>query len=76
MEPDLAVHVGHLNILKNSKSRCKHLIAGVLTDELAAQDKGTRPVVPYEERAEIVRQCKYVDEVIPIDFDNTDKMIA
>jgi|GEM_PF-56663 len=69
-------HVGHLNILKNSKSRCKHLIAGVLTDELAAQDKGTRPVVPYEERAEIVRQCKYVDEVIPIDFDNTDKMIA
>ena len=69
-------HIGHLNVLKNSKARCKYLIAGVLTDELAAQDKGTRPVVPYEERAEIVRQCKYVDEVVPIDFHNADKMIA
>ena len=69
-------HIGHLNLLKKSKERCHYLIAGVLTDELAAQDKGTRPIIPYEERAELVRQCKYVDRVIPIDLHNTDKMAA
>lgn len=69
-------HIGHLNILKNAKSRCHYLIAGVLSDELAAQDKGRIPIIPYEERAEIIRSCGFVNQVVKIDFHNTDKMVC
>lgn len=69
-------HIGHLNILKNSKSRCHHLVAGVLTDQIIIQDKFKEPFVPFEERIEIVKQCKYVDDVIAIDLHNTNKIDA
>lgn len=69
-------HVGHLNLLKNSKERCEYLIAGVLTDELVEHFKGKKPMIPYEERAAIVAAIKYVDEVIPVTFENTRKIDA
>jgi glycerol-3-phosphate cytidylyltransferase len=58
-------HIGHLNILKNAKSRCDHLIVGVSTDELVKQYKNKKPIIPFEERIEIVKCIKYVDEVVP-----------
>lgn len=57
-------HIGHLNLIKNAKRRCDYLIVGVNTDELVESYKHKRPIVPLEERAEIVRAIKYVDEVI------------
>lgn len=58
-------HIGHLNILKNAKEHCDHLIVGVSTDELVSQYKNKLPVIPFCERIEIVRSIKYVDEAIP-----------
>jgi glycerol-3-phosphate cytidylyltransferase len=55
-------HVGHLNLLRNARGLCERLVAGVLTDELATRAKGTPPVVPFEERIDIVRSIRYVDE--------------
>lgn len=69
-------HIGHLNLLRNCKSRCHYLVAGVLTDELTEQDKHKTPFISFEERMEIVRQCNYVDRVIPVDFHNTNKVDA
>ena len=69
-------HVGHLNLLRNSKSRCEYLIAGVLTDELVEHFKGKRPLIPYEQRAAIVSAITYVDRVVPVDFTNTRKIDA
>lgn len=57
-------HVGHLNILKNARSQCDYLIAGVVSDELLLERKGTPPVVPLFERLEIVRHISYVDEAV------------
>ena len=57
-------HVGHLNILRNAKSYCDKLIVGVSTDELVLQKK-TSSIIPFSERIEIVRSCKYVDIAIP-----------
>ena len=57
-------HVGHLNILKNARSQCDYLIAGVVSDELLHERKGTPPVVPLFERLEIVRHISYVDEAV------------
>jgi len=58
-------HYGHLNILKRSKEICDYLIVGVSTDELIEKEKGKRPVIPFDERMNVVKAIKYVDEVIP-----------
>lgn len=56
-------HIGHLNLLRRSRLACDFLVAGVVSDEVAVAQKGKRPVVPEEERLEIVRACRYVDDV-------------
>lgn len=56
-------HVGHLNILKHAKSQCDYLIAGVVSDEMALMAKGKSPVVPLNERMEIVKHINFVDHV-------------
>lgn len=67
-------HIGHLNLLRHSKEKCDYLIVGITTDDLIKKTKGHMPVIPFEERAEIVKQCKYVDEVVV--QSNLDKYIA
>jgi len=57
-------HIGHLNILKRAKEQCDHLIVGVTTDELVMKRKNKTPIVPLEERLQIVRGIKHVDSVI------------
>jgi len=58
-------HIGHLNILRRASLHCDLLTVAVTTDELSEARKGKRPIVPYDERAEIVRQVSYVDQVVP-----------
>ncbi|MGV3464790.1 MAG: adenylyltransferase/cytidyltransferase family protein [Heyndrickxia sp.] len=57
-------HVGHLNILKRAKEFCEYLIVGVSTDELVLQYKNKMPVIPHQDRVEIVESVKYVDKVV------------
>jgi glycerol-3-phosphate cytidylyltransferase len=57
-------HIGHLNLLKNAKGMCDKLIVGVTVDELVAY-KGKKAIIPFEERIELVRSCKYVDAAVP-----------
>jgi len=57
-------HIGHLNILRRLKEKGDRLIVGVSTDEFNAI-KGKKPVVPFDQRIEIVRAIRYVDEAIP-----------
>jgi len=57
-------HIGHLNLLKNAKGMCDKLVVGVTVDELVAY-KGKQAMIPFEDRIEIVRSCKYVDAAVP-----------
>lgn len=57
-------HIGHLNLLKNAKGMCDQLVVGVTVDELV-EYKGKRAMIPFEDRIEIVRSCKYVDAAVP-----------
>ncbi|GAA0202898.1 adenylyltransferase/cytidyltransferase family protein [Glutamicibacter creatinolyticus] len=57
-------HIGHLNILRRLKEKGDRLVVGVSTDEFNAI-KGKKPVVPFDQRIEIVRAIRYVDEAIP-----------
>lgn len=56
-------HIGHLNLLKRAKENCDKLIVGITTDELVKY-KGKTPVVTLDERMEIVKAIRYVDEVV------------
>ncbi len=58
-------HIGHLNILRRAKEQCDYLIVGVSTDETVQSYKSKTPIIPYEERAQIVAAIKYVDKVVP-----------
>lgn len=57
-------HVGHLNLFKNAKGMCDKLVVGVTVDELVSY-KGKQAMIPFEDRIELVRSCKYVDAAIP-----------
>ena len=54
-------HVGHLNMLRQARSRCDVLVAGVVSDEMCELGKGIRPTVPLEERVAIVDAIGIVD---------------
>jgi glycerol-3-phosphate cytidylyltransferase len=58
-------HIGHLNVLKRAKLECDYLIVGVSTDELCMEAKNKKPIIPFQERMEIVEAIKFVDEVVP-----------
>jgi len=67
-------HIGHLNIIKRAKELCDFLIVGVSTDELVQSYKHKIPVIPFEERIQIVEAIKYVDKVVP--QTSLDKVVA
>lgn len=56
-------HVGHLNILRQAKENCDFLIAGVVSDQMLELTKGRKPIIPLEERMEIVSHISFVDQV-------------
>lgn len=56
-------HYGHLRLFQRIKEFADYLIVGVSTDEFN-QLKGKKTIIPFENRIEIVRNIKYVDEVI------------
>lgn len=58
-------HIGHLNILRKAKNECDFLIVGVSTDELVEEYKKKTPIIPYEDRVEILKSIRYVDLVVP-----------
>lgn len=69
-------HIGHLNLLRNSKEQCEYLIAGVLSDELVMHFKNRKTYISFVERMEIVQAIRYVDQVIEVNFSNTVKIEA
>jgi cytidyltransferase-like protein len=56
-------HWGHVRFLKEAKALGVHLTVCVVPDERVGQQK-RYPFLCTEERAEVVRACRFVDEVI------------
>jgi len=56
-------HIGHLHILERARSFGNSLVVGVSTDDLNFSKKGRYPVYSQDERREIIRALKCVDEV-------------
>jgi choline-phosphate cytidylyltransferase/glycerol-3-phosphate cytidylyltransferase len=57
-------HSNHVKMIEYAKGLGDILIVGVSTDELVCSYKKP-PIVPFEERIEIIKSLKYPDIVIP-----------
>jgi len=63
-------HIGHVELLRKAKDLGEKLIVAVNGDEMVASYK-RRPFYDENDRLEIVKACRYVDEVFIIrEFDN------
>ena len=60
-------HIGHLNLIRNAKSQCETLIVGVNTDSLVRQYKNKTPIINDQERLQLVKELRCVDEVLLCD---------
>jgi len=65
-------HSNHLKMIKYARGLGDVLIVGVSTDELVSSYKKP-PIIPFEERIQIIEALKYPDIVIPQhSLDHTD----
>ena len=69
-------HIGHLNLLRRAKDRCDYLIAGVMSDERMYDLKKKYPIIPCNERMQVVAGCRYVDQVEELPADRAGIMDA
>jgi len=56
-------HIGHLHILERARQLGNYLLVGVSTDQMNFDKKGHYPVYHQNERIEIIRSLRCVDEV-------------
>lgn len=57
-------HYGHMRLLQRARSLGSRLAVGLSTDEFNAL-KGKRAFMSYDERAELLMACRFVDHVFP-----------
>jgi cytidyltransferase-like protein len=61
-------HVGHVRYLRKAKRQGYIVLVGIDTDEFTRLRKGpSRPIVPYDERWDVVSDSRSVDIVTPLD---------
>ena len=64
------LHAGHVRLLEFARSQGDYLIVAINSDASVRRIKGPdRPIIPVEERAEILRSLRCVDEVRIFDED-------
>ncbi len=71
------LHVGHLRYLRAARALGDVLFVGLNGDAAVARLKGRgRPLMPIEERAEILEALRPVDHVVVFDDDTADTLVA
>jgi cytidyltransferase-like protein len=60
-------HVGHINAIKQAKSYGDHLTVCVCTADRISRTK-RRPLISDENRLTMVRECRYVDHAILVNY--------
>jgi rfaE bifunctional protein nucleotidyltransferase chain/domain len=62
------LHVGHIRYLRKARSLGDFLVVGLNTDRSVREIKGQkRPIVPQDERAEVLAALEFVDYVVLFD---------
>lgn len=58
------LHKGHMELLE-ACARMGRVVVALNTDEFVTEFKGAPPFQPYEDRALMLRACRYVTGVVP-----------
>ncbi|MCF6309339.1 MAG: adenylyltransferase/cytidyltransferase family protein [Sulfurimonas sp.] len=61
------LHVGHLALLEYCKTLGDKLVVGVASDEVVGSYKRNVPVIPLNQRMEMLKALKCVDDVVSYD---------
>lgn len=64
------IHPGYIQMFKESKEHCTHLIVGLHSDPSIERPNKIKPILTYEERYEILSSIKYIDDVRRYDTEN------
>lgn len=59
-------HIGHVRLLKRAKDMFKEVVVAIDSDQLVMQEK-RKPIFSQEERLEIIKSCRYVDDALIVD---------
>ena len=71
------LHVGHIRYLGAARRQGDVLFVGINSDAAVRRLKGPgRPVMPVDERAEILGALRDVDHVVVFDEDTADRLVA
>ena len=55
------LHIGHLRLLENCRAKCDSLLVGINSDEIVIASGKQKPIIPVEQRVEMVCALKCVD---------------
>jgi glycerol-3-phosphate cytidylyltransferase len=58
------INNGHIKALKRARSEGDYLIVALNTDVLLSLYKGRQAVLPWKQKAEVLRGIRYVDKVV------------
>ena len=64
------VHKGHIRMFREAANLGANVVVGLNSDEWLTRKKG-KPFMKWEERAEILESCKFINQVLP--FDDSDE---
>ena len=64
------VHKGHIRMFREAANLGVNVIVGLNSDKWLTRKKG-KPFMNWDERAEILQSCKYINQVLP--FDDSDE---
>ncbi|MCX7703133.1 MAG: adenylyltransferase/cytidyltransferase family protein [Planctomycetota bacterium] len=71
------IHAGHIRYIRGARLLGDILVVGVNSDESVRQLKGTdRPVMPLEERLEVLSEFRSIDYLIPFAETRADSLLA
>jgi glycerol-3-phosphate cytidylyltransferase len=59
------LHAGHVQMLREAKSKCDYLLVGLQTDPTLDRPNKNKPIQTIVERYTQLKAVSYVDEIIP-----------
>ena len=65
------IHPGYIRMFKDAKSHCNHLTIALHEDPSLARPNKLKPVQTVEERKEILKAIKYVDDIVVYQDEDT-----